>query len=79
MSEDLTTVDEEVHRTFLAAVVSSGFLEANAELSKAMEEAALFKFGDDLRSLFINCQMLTPYLRERCLPLTSRSSATGQT
>ena len=52
--EELTTVDEEVHPTFLAAAVSSGLLEADAELSKAMEEAALFKFGDDLRRLFVN-------------------------
>ena len=29
--EDLTTVDEEVHPTFLAAAMSSGFLEADAE------------------------------------------------
>ena len=26
-----------------------------------------------------HCRMLTPYLRERCLPLTSRCSATGRT
>ena len=26
-----------------------------------------------------HCQMLTPYLQERCLPLTSRCSATGRT
>ena len=52
--EDLTTIDEEVHPTFLAAAVSSGLLEVGAELSKAMEEAALFKFGFDLRRLFVN-------------------------
>ena len=34
--------------------MSAGLLEADAELSKALEEAALFKFGDDLRSWFVN-------------------------
>ena len=35
--EDLTTVDEEVCPNFLAAAVSSGLLEADAELSKRKE------------------------------------------
>ena len=50
--EDLTTVDEEVRPNFQAVAVSSGQLEANAELRKAMEEATLFKFGEDLKRLF---------------------------
>ena len=52
--EDLTAVDEEVRPNFLASAVSSGLLEADAELSQTMEEAALFKFDDDLRRLFVN-------------------------
>ena len=34
--------------------MSTGLLEADAELSKAAEEATLPKFGFDLRRLFVN-------------------------
>ena len=74
--ENLTTVDGEVHRTFLAAAVSSGLLEADAELSQAMEEAALFKFGDDLRRLFVN-QLIFNMLVDSLTLLNKHKSVNG--
>ena len=51
--EELRTVDGEVRVSFQAAAIALNLLEDDKELTKAMDEAYSFKFGEPLRSLFV--------------------------
>jgi hypothetical protein len=51
--EDLRTINGETHPTFNAACRALGLLEDDSEIDKALEEAALIRFGDNLRDVFV--------------------------
>ena len=62
--EDLRTINGETHPTFNAACRALGLLEDDSEIDKALDEAALIRFGDNLRDVFVT-------LLVNCMPANS--------
>lgn len=52
--EDLRTVGGVLQASYQAAAIAMGLMEDDRELDKAVDEAAAFKFGEPIRSLFLS-------------------------